>query len=456
MKGTKQNIAQALAPIPELMRKEYILGGQTYQDVFDLASVISSWTTNEHAKGKPLCLATTDKALLMAAVLASLDGGPLLVLPASLADAVIAETCKMTGAGAVLTDQSIALPRGIRSVPLGKKKNAAPVRSSRRTTDKPFLWLYTGGSTGAPKLWPKTPDNLIGEALNLKNVFGIHENDILVSTVPPLHIYGLLFSVLLPFVSRASISGTIPYFPREIIRTVDRAKGTVFIGSPMHYRALATSSFHMTRLNHAFSSGGFLEESHSLHFTRATDTGVIEVYGSTETGGIATRCRAEGKSEWQPFSCVRWTIDNDRLSVASPFLSPNLPVNKKGFFTTGDKASDTGKGTFMLHGRADGIVKIGGKRVDMSVIEQKIKSLPSITDAWVLSLPSRSGREPDIAALVVTKKTLTYLRKAFARVLEPTHMPRRIVLVSAIPTTLSGKRDHQAALSVLNEQGNKA
>ncbi len=455
MRGTEPDISDALAPVPETMGKEYILGGPSYEDVFNLASSLVFWSSHEHKTKKPICLATSNKALLMAAILASLNNGPKLVLPASISDAVIAETCKMTGAGAVLSDQPIAIPRGVRSVPLQREKGAMPAWHLRRKTDKPFLWLYTGGSTGSPKLWPKTPVNIVGEALNLKKVFAINDTDILVSTVLPLHIYGLLFSVLLPFVSHAVIGGDIPYFPREIIRTVDRTGCTVFIGSPMHYRALSTSSFPITHLRHAFSSGGFLEKSHSLHFTRATGTGVMEIYGSTETGGIATRCQSGEQSAWQPFSCVRWMIQGGRLSVSSEFLSPNLHRNKKGFFTTGDRASDAGNGTFILHGRADGIVKIGGKRVDLTAIEQKIKSLTSIKDAWVLSLPALSGRENDIAVLVVTRMALPNLRKSFAQVLEPTHMPRRIVRVPSIPTTLSGKRDHQAAVSLLSKSGKK-
>ncbi|MCL4557401.1 MAG: AMP-binding protein [Deltaproteobacteria bacterium] len=450
------DISAAVLPSREMLGREYILGGASYGDILRLAASIVSWSSHKGRHGHPLCLGTSSKALLMAAVIASLDNGPGLVVPASLSGPVIAEACAATRASAVLTDRSIALPKGIHPVPLHGEKAAVLPWRLQRETDKPFLWLYTGGSTGAPRLWPKTPNNLIGEALNLRDVFAIGENDVLVSTVPPLHIYGLLFSVLLPFVAHARVSDDTPYFPREIVRAVDRARATVLIGSPMHYRSLSASSFRMKHLRRAFSSGGFLEEADSLHFTCATGAGVSEIYGSTETGGVAIRCRAEGQSAWQPFSCVRWMMNRGRLAVSSPFLSPNLRTNKEGFFTTGDVASDFGDGTFLLHGRADGIVKIGGKRVNIAAIEQKIKSLSYITDAWVLSLPSRSGREHDLAVLIVTKRTPAYLRKVFARILEPTHLPRRIVRVPSIPTAPSGKRDHRGALLLLSRQEDRS
>ncbi len=445
MSLTLADISRALAPAPGMPGREYILNGASSTDVFRLSGSIAAWHERGNRRRRPLCLGTSSKPVLMAAILASLNGGPDLVLPASLTERVIAETCTLTGASAVLTDSPQELPPGIQTFSPHTDETAVPRWRLQRKLREPFLFLYTGGSTGAPKLWPKTPANLIGEALNLRQVFGIRKQDILLSTVPPLHIYGLLFSVLLPFVAGARVSSDMPYFPREISAALDRTKATVFIGSPMHYRALSASSFRTKHLRQAFSSGGFLEESHSLHFTNATGAGVSEIYGSTETGGIATRCRAQGQAAWQPFSCIRWAVIRDRLAVASLFLSPNLRLNKQGFFTTGDIASDPGDGTFVLHGRADGIIKIGGKRVDLTAIEQKIKSLSGIEDAWVLPLPSRPGREHDIAALVVTEKPILMLRKIFARVLEPTHVPRRIIRVPSLPTTPSGKRDRQAA-----------
>ncbi len=447
------DLSHLFPSVRETLTREYILGGASYRDVMDLSLSILAWDLKGNKKNGPICIATSSKSLVMAALLASLNGAPPLVLPSSLSDATIAETCKIIDASAVLTDHPVAVPKDVYPLVPDREATDTPARLFVRRHNKPFLWLYTGGSTGAPKLWPKTPENLIGEAIFLKKKFAIKKTDLFLAAVPPHHIYGLLFSVLLPFVSGACIADDIPYFPREIIKTALKSRCTVFIGSPMHYKALSTSSFRMARLRHAFSSGGFLEKSHSAHFSRETGTGVTEVYGSTETGGIATRCQTAGGPSWRPFSCVRWTIAKGKLVVSSPFLSPNLRTNKTGFFTTGDLASDNHDGTFALYGRADGIVKIGGKRVDLALIEQKIKSLPSISEAWVLSLPSRTGRENEVAALIVTKETLSSIRKAFAGLLEPTQVPRRIVRVRSIPLTQAGKRDHRAALSILSPPG---
>ena len=468
---TRTDISGALAVAPRDMARAYVVGGTSYGGVFDMTSSIRSWYRNERKDKGPVCLATPDKPLLMAAILASLGGGPPIVLPASLSRDMIAETCRVTGAACVLSDRPVETPEGVRSfVPDAgtavtqtglhagvHERSGTQAWLLTRPIMEPFLWLYTGGSTGTPKLWPKTPRNVIGEAVYLRDMFAIRRSDVFLSSVPPLHIYGLLFSVLLPFVSGARIAGDVPYFPREIVTAAAGAGCTVFVGSPMHYKALSASPFRLPGLRRAFSSGGFLEKQHAEHFTRATGTGVTEVYGSTETGGIATRCQTASRTAipaaWTPFPCARWTIRDGRLRVKSPFVSPGLPTGGRGFFTTGDLAARAGDGAFVLRGRADGIVKIGGKRVDLSLIEQKIKSLPRVTDAWVLSLPSSPGRGSEIAALVATAAARSYLRKAFAGALEPLHVPRRIECVPAIPVTPAGKRDRRAALAILAGRG---
>jgi len=81
--------------------------------------------------------------------------------------------------------------------------------------DNHFLRLFTGGSTGKPKVWSKSPRNLLTEAFYIRETFSLSDKDIFVATVPPYHIYGLLFSILVPFVSHARILPDIYTFRRK-------------------------------------------------------------------------------------------------------------------------------------------------------------------------------------------------------------------------------------------------
>ena len=94
-------------------------------------------------------------------------------------------------------------------------------------------------------------------------------------------------------------------------------------------------------------------------------------------------------------------------------------------------------------GRADGVVKVAGKRVDLLDVQNKIKTLPTVSDAFVLALPTDNGRESVIAAVVACDLTETHLKKLLIDKLEPYAVPRRVKIVSSIARTATGKIDRR-------------
>jgi Acyl-coenzyme A synthetases/AMP-(fatty) acid ligases len=396
-----------------------------------------------------------------AAVLSSLAGGPRLVLPASLSQTAIAAACASLSTKFILTSEKNSMPEGFQIISaeqVEQEDDSSPL-ALERPFDDALLYLYTGGSTGRPAVWSKSIRNLFGEVAFLKERFQINSTDVMVAAVPPFHIYGLLFSVLLPLMTGALTLDESPFYPNEIIAALVSLKTTVFIAGPMHYKALFENNFSLNHLRLAFSSGGFLEESYGKHFSRCSGVGVTEVYGSTETGGIAFRCRHAGEEAWSPSPVVRWRVGNDsRLAVNSHFLSRDLDRDADGFYLTGDKVRSLGTTCFELIGRIDGIVKVGGKRVDLAEVEAALKALPQVTDAFVLAVPAPESRENLIVALVASEAPAEELNRLLQTKLDAVAMPRRIVCVNRIPTTAVGKRDYRAALDLLgysasNSQG---
>ena len=123
-------------------------------------------------------------------------------------------------------------------------------------------------------------------------------------------------------------------------------------------------------------------------------------YGSTETGGIASRVRADGQTDYRPFAGIDVKIEAERLKVRSAYLSPELALDEEGYFMVGDRARATVGNRFELLGRADGIVKVGGRRVDLEAVRQSLEQQPGITDALAISLPVGRGRENQVVAVV--------------------------------------------------------
>lgn len=397
-----------------------------------------------------LVLAAEDKAVVAAALLVAAAGGPAVVLPHARSERVLQAAAEAAGTRLVLTDGPRQLPAGLEEIRCGggswtsEVTPSLPVGDSKRHS----LWMYTGGTTGNPTLWPKSAGILLAEARLLAKIYGITKDDRILATVPSQHIYGLLFSVLLPLVSEARTANIVPYFPDEISTQIESLGATILVSSPAHYRAMAAVPPRRCSLRLAYSSGGFLSERDGARFCEAVGVGVTEVYGSTETGGIATRRRDLKEKFWTPLEPVRWRLDGERLAVKSPFLSPGLPLSADGYFTTGDRGAVGHAGRFDLLGRVDGVVKVGGKRVVLESVRARLLALPEIEDVAVVAIPSDHGRGSVLAVLFVGGANRVTVRSSFAAALEPHEVPRLIQKAKAIPRLMTGKEDRTAILSL--------
>jgi acyl-coenzyme A synthetase/AMP-(fatty) acid ligase len=431
-----------LAPSKSVCRKEFTFSGYSYGDVFALAAGLKK-TLERRGTENTLCLCTANKAVTAACVLASLAGSCKLILPYSFSAHALTEMYDATGFNFAISDHPEEMPAGVEVItplPVGSG-NVNP--ELIRDPDKPFLSLFTGGSTGKPKVWSKSPRNLLAEAFYLKEKFSLSDKDLFVATVPPYHIYGLLFSVLVPFIAHARVLPDIYTFPQEIISTINKHKASVLVSVPIHYRVLKVDSLSVPTLKVAFSSAGALDRSDGLHFYKKTGLGITEIYGSTETGGIASRSISEHTDKWKAFDVVSWKLKNSRLSVKSDFTSPEMETDLEGFCLTGDEAREEKENSFVLLGRADGIIKVAGKRVDLLDVQNKIKTLPTVSDAFVLALPTDKGRESVIAAVVACDLTEAHLKKLLMEIFEPYAVPRRLKIVSSIARTTTGKIDRR-------------
>jgi len=426
------------------LKKDFVVSTYTYEDIYQLAAGISEQFTSSSEKEKILCLATEDKGLIAASVLASLLYDLVLVLPYAYSKHVLKELQEETGFTKAIGNKTENLPPGIEIItPITSSSfpdiSLFPDRNEL-DPDKVFLKLFTGGSTGKSKIWAKTYRNLIGEAIYLSEKFDVSEKDIIISTVPPYHIYGLLFSVLLPFVSSASVMPDIYIFPKEIISVIKKASPTILVSIPIHYKALNQSGMDKdTSLKTAFSSASPLNKTESVEFYNQTGIGITEIYGSTETGGIATRCQAYNEDSFKPFDNIDWKIEDEHLCIKSDFISPSVPKGADDFFITGDRVEYHLTNRFVLKGRSDDIVKIAGKRVDLKEIQHKLMQITVVRNVVVYSVPGDTGRENDIVAVLEGEITEEDVRAFAAENLEHYAMPRRIKIVDKIPVSATGK-----------------
>ena len=451
MKPTIPYSSQAIAAFldkPSDAAREFTIGGTTIGEIYNMAAWLRM-RLGDPGQRETVCLATDNRALIAAALLTSLAGGPVMLLPYSFSGQALAGMRQATGCAVALVDTDQDIPVGMEIIrpPWGSTSGALSRLDAR--PDEELLRLYTGGSTGTPHLWSKTGVNLFAEALFLADHFAVAPTDRIVATTSPVHIYGLLYSVLLPLISGASIAPTLPSLPEEIVHAARKWRASILVCLPLQYRALRGKGSLCPSLRLAFSSAGMLDVTDNAEFCRHNDSGIVEVYGSTETGGIGLRNRSRGETGFTPYATVDWRIRDERLLIRSPYLSPGLPRDAENCFLTGDRVEPAGATGFQLKGRADSITKVGGKRVDLEEIKGAIMQLAGIAGCVVLALPDASGREHRIVALVEGEAVdIETIRAALSARFEPYALPRAIKAIDHLPVKGNGKIDREAILNL--------
>jgi acyl-coenzyme A synthetase/AMP-(fatty) acid ligase len=325
------------------------------------------------------------------------------------------------------------------------------------------LVVHTSGTTGAAQAIPKRLSQLSCEVATLEASFGarLGAADI-VATVSQQHIYGLLFRVLWPLAAGRAMHAHALNFPEELAQVLER-RPSVLIASPAHLKRLPD---HLdwrganTHLRAIFSSGGPLP----LEIAHATGTLLgqvpIEVYGSSETGGIAWRQRTPSADEsWRALPQVQWRVSDEDslLEVRSPHLADIE------WLRVADRAEAHGTDRFMLNGRSDRIVKIEEKRISLDAIEALLAASPLVEAVRIVLCDETPGQRQQLAAFVVVselgrqclsdsgKLTLNRnLRALLAGLIEPVACPRRWRYLEQMPINAQGKTTRAMLLAMLD------
>jgi acyl-coenzyme A synthetase/AMP-(fatty) acid ligase len=202
-----------------------------------------------------------------------------------------------------------------------------------------------------------------------------------------------------------------------------------------------------------FSSGGVLPFESSNQCSYLFGSMPIEVYGSSETGGIGWREQTALNEPLTVFPGldVRCT-DKGRLEVRSPFILQDH------WWLTDDHVSLLPDGRFHLMGRADRIVKVSEKRISLVEVERRLQEFSEIQEVVAIALENSNRLE--VAAVVVlteegSDKISVQGRFAFWSSvkqklrdhIEPVGIPRRYRVVDQIPIDSQGKN----AVSALKE-----
>lgn len=351
----------------------------------------------------------------------------------------------------VLSDRPDLFGPGAAIDPLGFRGEASLAALDR---DAIALELFTSGSTGDGKRVVKRIRHLEDEVRCLEEMWGpALEGCTVFSTASHHHLYGLLFGVLWPLAAGRPFHGRHFLHAPELAARLPRAGEGCLASVPAHLRRLAQDKAGRAlrgRLRMIFSSGGLLPAETASAVERTLHEVPVEVFGSTETGGVAWRRQPRGSRDpaWTPLPAV--TVERDPSGVArvrSPFVSAD---SGEAGFAMGDRIEQLPDGRFRLGGRADRMVKVGEKRLDLAAMESDLRTHPHVADCALL-LAERGAGARVAAVVVLTDAGARALGAAghleqgrtLASHLAPrwdaTMLPRTWRFVTALPEDAQGK-----------------
>jgi acyl-coenzyme A synthetase/AMP-(fatty) acid ligase len=304
---------------------------------------------------------------------------------------------------------------------------------------------YTSGSTGVPRANPKHWGKLaISSGHNdtlLHTLAGGDYN--VVATVPPQHMYGLEFSVLLPLFGHAAVCASKPFFAADIaaaLRGIPEPR--ILVTTPVHLRALLDSRQQMPRFAGIVSATAPLSRDLAREAEVRFGAVVQEVFGSTETCVIAHR-RTAHQDAWTPYAGVTLHPQPDGTRIDAPQLAQPVVL--------ADIVELQADGRFRLRGRNTDLLEIAGKRASLGDLTHRLLAVPGVRDGVVFQMDETDAMGVcRIAALVVAPGLdAGAILDALRRDIDPVFLPRPLKLVDVLPRNETGKLPRTALLAMI-------
>lgn len=326
-------------------------------------------------------------------------------------------------------------------------------------------YVFTSGSTGVPIGHCKTWGSLVSNVQAQAQQFGLCANRqySVVGTVPPQHMFGLESTVLMPLLNRFALTSARSFYPADIAYSLGQVpEPRLLITTPIHLRSLLGAQPSLPKIELIISATAPLSPQLALEAEQAFKAPVHEIYGSTETGQIASR-RPTRSPEWTLFPTLNMQratdggrsensacdqVGNDpdtgdhtdqRMWISGGHVVPAMPMN--------DVLEITAPGRFLLHGRISDLINIAGKRSSLAYLNHHLNAIPGVQDGAFYMPPDQedNGGITRLKAVVVAPDvSLADIRSSLRDKIDPAFMPRPIYKVTQLPRNATGKLPQSA------------
>ena len=331
-------------------------------------------------------------------------------------------------------DLCAADPQGVTAIP-------------RIPADHLAAILFTSGSTGLPQPQRKSWGRLVANGRAEAAALGLDRTPhVLVGTVPVQHSYGFESTFLLALQSGCALWSGKPFFPQDIAAALDAVpRPRMLVTTPFHLSTLLASGIALPAVDLLLSATAPLSAALAAEAEARTGAPLHEIYGSTESGQLASRRTTDGAA-WTLLPGVRLEQDADRTCASGDHVEGRVALS--------DIIELLPERRFLLHGRHADLVNIAGKRTSLAYLDHQIAAVPGVVDA-AFFLPDDEA--PDgitrLTAFVVaptlnTRQLLAELRQR----IDAIFLPRPPIFVDALPRNSTGKLPRSALLALYAEK----
>jgi benzoate-CoA ligase len=349
-------------------------------------------------------------------------------------------------------------------------KAATPAEPADTHADEPAFWLYSSGSTGAPKGTVHTQGNLYWTAeLYGRGVLQMRESDTVFSAAKLFFAYGLGNALSFPLSVGASVvlMAERPT-PQAVFKRLTEHKPTIFCGAPTGYGGMLANPDlppkSAVSLRLCSSAGEALPQDIGERWTRHFGVEIIDGIGSTEMLHIfLSNVPGQVRYGTTGFPVPGYTVelrgedgqpvpegDIGDLYIQGPSAALLYWNNRAksrdtfqgGWTKSGDKYLRNADGTYTYAGRNDDMLKVSGIYVSPFEVEATLVQHPAVLEAAVIGKEDSDGLTKTKAFVVLKpgqQASAADLQAFVKERLAPYKYPRFIEFLDELPKTATGK-----------------
>jgi long-chain acyl-CoA synthetase len=349
-----------------------------------------------------------------------------------------------------------------------EEENLQPSTFNAARSEKDLaVIIYTSGTTGRPKGAMLSHGNLLHNVASCRIVLDTIESDRYAVLLPMFHSYMLTVGILLPLLNGASIVLIKSLNqPQQMLREMYQRQATCLPAIPPFYRTLANANLPgKLPFRLCVSGAAPLPVQVLKDFEAKHRIPIIEGYGLSEAAPVVTKNPFRGirkpGSIGLPIPNVEVSIQSEEGKILGANETGELCVRggnvMLGYWNKPDETAKAMRGDWLLtgdigHRDADGYYYITDRKKDMLLVnginvyprevEEIIYQFPGVKEVAIIGIPdTRKGEQP--LAFVAPNDGITIDEKALIQFLRQKladyKVPRRIVIVSSLPRTATGK-----------------